>query len=67
MGQRLGKMIEFVGQWTNDRQVEAKGRVEQKVAPNQPVDEIPDAAVAEEEASVRREHGDVTDGAPRNP
>ena len=67
MGERMGKVIEFLGQWTNDRKVEAKGRVEQKAADeSQPVDETSDAAIAEEQEAVRREHGDVSDGAPRN-
>lgn len=65
MGKLIGRITEFLGQWTNDRETEARGRAALK----DPVAdaELPDpddAAVAEEKEQVRREHGDVSRGAP---
>ena len=53
MGKLTGRITEFLGQWTNDRETEAKGRAEKK---------HPDADepnVEQEKDRVRREHGDV--------
>jgi uncharacterized protein YjbJ (UPF0337 family) len=52
MGNLKGKITEFLGQWTNDRDTEALGRAEQK-DPDQP-------SVDQEKERVRREHGDVS-------
>jgi len=63
MGDKLGKITEKVGQWTNDREVEAKGRVEQDAAdPGSPVDDVSDEAVGDEKKAVRVEHSDTDPG-----
>jgi hypothetical protein len=55
MSKLIGRITEFLGQWTNDRETEARGRAEQKGAdPDKP-------GVEEQEAEqVRRDHGDVS-------
>lgn len=59
MGDTIGKITETVGRVTGDREVEAKGRVEQDAAdPNQSA-EVTDEAVDDEEEVVRREHHDI--------
>ncbi len=55
MGKVTGKITEFLGQWTNDRDTEAKGRAAQETPePN-------DRKVEQEKEQVRRDHGDVSD------
>jgi uncharacterized protein YjbJ (UPF0337 family) len=54
MGKLTGRIAEFLGQWTNDRETEAQGRAEQK---------HPDSdskTVEQEKEQVRREHGDTS-------
>jgi uncharacterized protein YjbJ (UPF0337 family) len=55
MGKLMGRITEFLGQWTNDRETEAKGRAEQKTG-----DEPEERIVEGEKEQVRRDHGDVT-------
>ena len=55
MGKLTGRITEFLGQWTNDRETEAKGRAEKK----QPAD-VDQSEVEREKERVRREHGDVS-------
>ena len=56
----MGRITEFLGQWTNDRETEARGRAELKDPdPEAPVPPADDRRVQAEEESVRREHGDV--------
>ena len=63
MGEQTGKVTEVVGRITGDREVEAKGRVEQEAAdPSQPVNQVTEGEVEEEKEEVRREHLDVPDG-----
>jgi len=65
MGEKIGKITEAVGQWTNDREVEAKGRVEQEAAdPDNAVDDVSDDAVEDEKQVVRSEHSDTDPPAP---
>ncbi|MDQ6728529.1 MAG: hypothetical protein M3066_20560 [Actinomycetota bacterium] len=60
MGEKIGKITETVGQWTNDREVEAKGRVEQEAAdPDSAVADVSDEAVEDEKEIVRSEHRDT--------
>jgi|GEM_PF-4087809 len=54
MGKLTGRLTEFLGRWTNDRQTEAKGRAEQKT------EEPADTTVEHEKEQVRRDHGDVS-------
>ena len=56
MGKLTGRITEFLGQWTNDRDTEAKGRVEKK-HDDAGVDQ---SEVEREKERVRREHGDVS-------
>lgn len=56
MGKLTGRITEFLGQWTNDRKTEAKGRAEKK----HPDAEVGQSEVEQEEERVRREHGDVS-------
>ena len=57
MSEKIGKVKEVVGWATGDREVEAKGRVEQEVAdPGRPEAEVTEEAVAGEKAEVRQEH-----------
>jgi uncharacterized protein YjbJ (UPF0337 family) len=59
MGKHTGKAKEVVGWATGDREVEAKGRVEQHVAdPEDDAEGVTPAAVADETLDVRREHGE---------
>jgi uncharacterized protein YjbJ (UPF0337 family) len=63
MGETTGKITEVVGRVTGDREVEAKGRVEQEAAdPAQPVEDVTEGTVEEEKEEIRREHLDVPDG-----
>ena len=56
MGKLTGRITEFLGQWTNDRETEAKGRAEKK----HPDAEVDQPEVEQEKERVRREHGDVS-------
>lgn len=56
MGKLTGRITEFLGQWTNDRGTEAKGRAEKKHDDA----EVDQAEVEREKERVRREHGDVS-------
>src|SRR5439155_16480253 len=59
-GKQTGKITEVVGRVTGDREVEAKGRVEQEAAdPAEPEEDVTEAAVEEEKEQVRREHRDI--------
>jgi len=55
MGKLTGRITEFLGQWTNDRETEAKGRAEREAG-----DEPDDRTIEREKERVRRDHGDVT-------
>jgi uncharacterized protein YjbJ (UPF0337 family) len=57
MGDKLGKVTEVAGRVTGDREVEAKGRVEQNAS--DPADDVTDEAVDEETEAVRRDHHDI--------
>ena len=60
MGDTIGKITEVAGQVTGDREVEAKGRVEQDASdPAAPVDEVTEDAVDDETQDVRRDHHDI--------
>jgi uncharacterized protein YjbJ (UPF0337 family) len=54
MGKLTARITEFLGQWTNDRDTEAKGRAEQKAA------EPGEQDIEQEKEQVRRDHGDVS-------
>jgi uncharacterized protein YjbJ (UPF0337 family) len=56
MGKLTGRITEFLGQWTNDRDTEAKGRAEKK----HPEAEVDQPEVEQEKERVRRDHGDVS-------
>ena len=56
MGKLTGRITEFLGQWTNDRDTEAKGRAEKKHSDA----EADQSEVEREKERVRREHGDVS-------
>jgi len=63
MGEKIAKAKEVVGYATGDRQVEARGRVEEKLAASDtdqtgPTDDETDDAVAAEQAQVRKERGE---------
>jgi hypothetical protein len=61
MGNMKGRITEFLGRWTNDRETEARGRAEMKDPdPDAPVPAADDPSVKAEEEQVRREHGDVS-------
>ena len=61
MGKLTGRITEFLGQWTNDRETEARGRAEMKEPDSAAsLPDPDDAAVEEEKERVRREHGDVS-------
>ena len=61
MGKLTGKITEFLGQWTNDRETEARGRAEMKESDSDAALPDPDDPVVEQEKErVRREHGDVS-------
>jgi|GEM_PF-4982202 len=60
MGDKIGKITEAVGRVTGDREVEAKGRVEQDALdPEASVDEVTDETVETERQIVRGEHSDI--------
>ena len=56
MGKLTGRITEFLGQWTNDRDTEAKGRAEKK----HDEADVDRSEVEREKERVRREHGDVS-------
>lgn len=60
MGDKIGKITEVAGRVTGDREVEAKGRVEQD-ATDAGVgdDEVTEGAIEDETQDVRREHHDI--------
>jgi hypothetical protein len=61
MGKLTGRITEFFGQWTNDRETEARGRAEKKHPESDPALPDPDdPEVEREKERVRREHGDVS-------
>jgi uncharacterized protein YjbJ (UPF0337 family) len=61
MSDKTGKITEKLGQWTNDRETEARGRAEQKHSDADPgLPDPDDPAVEQEKEQVRREHGDVS-------
>jgi uncharacterized protein YjbJ (UPF0337 family) len=63
MGETTGKITEVVGRVTGDREVEAKGRVEQEAAdPSEPVSDVTEGEVEAEKEEVRQDHLDVPDG-----
>jgi len=60
MGDKIGKVTEAVGRVTGDREVEAKGRVEQDALdPDESVDEVTEERVETEKQIVRGEHSDI--------
>ena len=60
MGDKIGKITEVAGRVTGDREVEAKGRVEQDASdPDDPAAEVTEDAVDEETEAVRRQHHDI--------
>ena len=61
MGKLTGRITEFLGQWTNDRETEARGRAEMKAGDSDgPLPDADDPDVQREKDRVRREHGDVS-------
>ncbi len=61
MSKLIGRVTEFLGQWTNDRETEARGRAEMKEPHSHgPLPDAEDATVEQEKERVRREHGDVS-------
>ena len=59
MSKRIGKAKEVVGWATGDREVEAKGRVEQEVAdPDRLEVAVDEETLAGEQEEVRREYGE---------
>jgi len=60
MGDKIGKVTEVVGRVTGDREVEAKGRVEQDAAdPEGSVEEVSEGEIETERQIVRGDHGDI--------
>ncbi len=60
MGDKIGKITEAVGRVTGDREVEAKGRVEQDAQdPDESVEEVTEETVETEKQIVRGEHSDI--------
>ena len=60
MSEKKGKVKQVAGFVTGDRHVEAAGRAEQRAAdPEDPVEDVGEGAVGQEERSVRKEHGDL--------
>lgn len=61
MSKLTGRITKFLGQWTNDRETEARGRAEMKdPEPEESLPESDDPAVDQEKEQVRRDHGDVS-------
>ncbi len=60
MGEKLGKITEVAGRVTGDREVEAKGRVEQDASdPDDQATAVSETSVDDETEAVRREHHDI--------
>jgi len=60
MGDKIGKVTEAVGRVTGDREVEAKGRVEQDALdPDESLEEVTEETVETEKQIVRGEHSDI--------
>lgn len=57
MGELAGKITEKLGQYTNDRETEARGRVEQESAEGD--GDVDERELDEEVDEVRAEHGDL--------
>ena len=56
MGKLLGRVKDILGYATGDRDVEARGRVEERVAdPADPLTEVSDEEIAHEKARLRTE------------
>ena len=55
MGEIVGKITEKLGQYTNDRETEAHGRVQQENADG----DVDEQELGEEVDEVRAEHGDL--------
>lgn len=65
MGDKVGKITETVGRVTGDREVEAKGRVEQQATDaGESLDEVTDEAIENEKQVVRQEHHDIDPDTP---
>ncbi len=62
MGKLTGRITEFLGQWTNDRETEARGRAEIKQgdADDASLPDPDDPQVEQEKEQLRRDHGDVS-------
>ena len=61
MSKLIGRITKFLGQWTNDRETEARGRAEMKDPDaGGSLPESDDPAVDQEKEQVRRDHGDVS-------
>ena len=61
MSKLTGRITKFLGQWTNDRETEARGRAEMKDPESgESLPESDDPAVDQEKEQVRRDHGDVS-------
>jgi len=60
MGDKIGRVTEVVGRVTGDREVEAKGRVEQDAAdPEGSVEDVSEGEIETERQIVRGDHGDI--------
>lgn len=60
MGEKMAKAKEAVGWATGDREEEAEGRAEAVAAdPAEPVDDVTEEAVADEEDTIREERGEL--------
>ena len=61
MSDKTGKITEKLGQWTNDRETEARGRAEQNDSDaDGGLPDPDDPTVEREKEQVRRDHGDVS-------
>ena len=61
MSKMTGRITEFLGQWTNDRETEARGRAEMKEpGSDASLPDPDDPSVEREKERVRRDHGDVS-------
>ena len=61
MSKLIGRITKFLGQWTNDRETEARGRAEMKDPDSgRSLPDSDDSAVDQEKEQVRRDHGDVS-------
>jgi uncharacterized protein YjbJ (UPF0337 family) len=61
MSEKKAKVKEVVGLATGDRHVEAAGRAEKRAVDlEDPLENVDEGAISEEEHSVRQEHGDLS-------